>query len=387
MGLSPFSYSARHLLFVPEFPPCDPISDPSQDRPVMDRIDHGEDVLKSVLLPELNFCAKWNPEFAFNGHHCCSKTARTSRKRRRMSCSIQRAKGNYCGEITPEQDEYTRLASSGQLGDILELINQDQGKASDQAYCTVNNGFLAWGRRLIPSEENRISLRAPGRCTDFGTDSMIGMLEWVGRKVKKEYSVPQYQGTHLVVGDISAPRGGCLSGRGGRRGHLSHTTGQDVDVSFLMARVGKSSPLNFHREFDAKQNWQLLKQFFKNPYACIKVIFLDKRLIKKLTQVAQKDEEWSTYRRFIRHMPGHRNHFHIRVGDGPGLPGCVSNPQPELELEDGGDGFELDFLDEVDFVSRSPLLLHRSAASIPAAVDGALSTSSRPSSEAVNVQE
>jgi murein endopeptidase len=239
---------------------------------------------------------------------------------------------------------------AGKLGDILDLISYDIGQKGAQSYCTVNNGFLAWGRRLIPSDVNKIVLRAPQRCTEFGTDPMIGMLEWLGREVARDYSSSEYEDTRLVIGDISAPRGGCLSGRGGRRGHLSHTTGQDVDISFLSAKEGKASPVNFHRQFDAKQNWYLLKKMLNNPYACVKVVFLDRRLISKLAKAAGVDEDWGKYRRFVRHMPGHRNHFHVRVGEGPGAPGCVMDANPDLELEEIGDEPDFDLSEQGDDV-------------------------------------
>lgn len=368
--------------YIPQFPPCSPVSEPAPDRLQLEKLGRGEEEVQAAP-PNLDFCSRWNPEFVFNGHHCCAKTARTSRKRRRLKCSTQRIRGNYCGEITQEQQDYARLASSGQLGDILQRIEQDLGQKGNQAYCTVNNGFLAWGRRLIPSEVNRIALCSPDRCTNFGTDSMVGMLEWVGRQVAQTYRSSDYQKTHLVVGDISAPRGGCLAGRGGRVGHLSHTTGQDVDISFLVAKSGRASPVQFHRDFDAKQNWNFLKQVFKNPFACVKVVFLDQKLIRKLSSVAHQEEEWSRYQRFIRHMPGHKNHFHIRVGEGPGLPGCVPNAQPELELEEDGDGLDLDFLEEDEFVSRPPLLLH---ATTTTAQETSASISRSPS-EVLKVKE
>jgi len=385
MGWGASSYSARQGQYVPEFLPCDPVSESTPD------MANGSDSLQMDPLPQVDFCSKWNPEFAFNGHHCCAKKAASSRKRRKSSCSIERAKGNYCGEITSEQKEYTRLVQSGQVGDVLDLFQMARWRESDQAYCTVNNGFLAWGRRLIPSVRNRIALRSSDRCTEFGTDQMIGMLEWVGRQVGQSYAGSEYQGTRLVIGDISAPRGGCLSGRGGRRGHLSHTTGQDVDVAFLVAKANKSSPVSFHRDFDVKQNWSLLKQIFKNPFACIKVVFLDKRLISKLSTVAHKDQEWSTYQRFIRHMPGHRNHLHVRIGNGPGLPGCAPDAKPEFEQEEQGEDMDLDFLDEEDdYMARSQHLLYGATDASTETTTETVKASRQPSrspSQTVNIQE
>jgi murein endopeptidase len=167
---------------------------------------------------------------------------------------------------------------------------------------------------------------------------MAGMLEWTGRQIAQKYSSSEYKDLHLLLGDISAPRGGCLSGRGGRRGHKSHTTGQDVDVGYLTPRENQASPEGFHRGFDAKTNWWLIKELFKNPYACVKVIFLDRRNIKALSKVAWGDPDWKTFGRYIRHVPGHRDHMHVRIGDGPGKPGCAANT--DQEIEDQLDGEE-----------------------------------------------
>jgi len=306
----------------PQFVPCDPVSDPAESsRPEE---------------PAPAFCADWNPDFSHNGHRCCATYVLTRRKNANK-CAPTRYKTSYCDEMTEEQRRYTDLANAGKLGDVLTLVSSEMGRRGDQAFCSVNNGFLAHGRRLVPSPINRIQLRSPQRCLEFGTDGMVGLLEWVGRQVGKQYSEPAFAGVKLTVGDMSAPRGGCLWGRHGRRGHASHTSGQDADLGFLVAKHGKESPLQFHRQFDAKLNWWLIKQIFKNPFACVKVVFLDQRHINKLVKVAHADEDWLNMRRFIRHMPGHRNHLHLRIGDGPGQPGCTADSKPELETEEFND--------------------------------------------------
>lgn len=308
---------------------------------------------ESPLMPStepgltLAFCAEWDPEFAFRGHQCCKAPMRRSISRRgnRNRCAPARAKASYCDEMTPEQRRYSDLVHSGQGHDVLQLIEQDLAQTSQaalgspkQAFCSVNQGFLAWGRRLIPTEINRIRIRAPQRCVDFGTDPMVAMLEWVGRQIDRKYPRSEYPGVHLLVGDLSAPRGGCLTGRSGRRAHSSHTSGQDADLGFLSAQPGRTSPEFFSRAFDAEANWWLLKQIFGNPYACIKVVFLDRRLIRKVAKVAASDPLWSSYKRFVRHVPRHGNHFHVRVGEFPkkpgDKPGCQSDPELEVLEEE-----------------------------------------------------
>lgn len=325
-----------------EFPPCAPATDSSFD------VNQSDNPETSYFLPKLDFCSRWNPEFTNNGNRCCGRLANGRIRTKKLRCDVHRRYKNYCDEITPEQEDYTRLVYEGRVGDILSLIEREIGLKGEQAYCSVNNGFLAWGRRLIASETNRIRIRSPQRCTEFGTDSMIAMLEWLGRQVNQEFADPDYRKLQLLVGDVSAPRGGCLSGRGGRRGHLSHTNGEDVDLGFLTPQKGRESPPHFHRQFDVKSNSWLVKQIFKNPYACVKVIFLDRKLVRKLDRALQSDAEWLTLRRFVRHMPHHRNHYHVRVGKGPGQPGCVSDAKPELETEEMSD--EFDEINSIDAV-------------------------------------
>ncbi|HLD99573.1 MAG TPA: penicillin-insensitive murein endopeptidase [Bdellovibrionota bacterium] len=306
--------------------------------------------------PTLDFCAEWNPEFPYNGHHCCG-TPKFKRRRRVDRCSWQRRKTSYCGEMTTEQREYADNVASGKLNDVLAYISDQVLRGEEQSYCSVNNGFLARGRKIVPTSSNRIRLRAPFRCVDFGTDAMIGMLEWVGRQVGGQYSAPEYAGVRLIVGDISAPKGGCLPGRVGRRGHASHTTGQDVDLGFLMTRPYKDSIVSFHRQFDPVANWWLAKQLFKNPYACVKVAFLDRSHIRKLAKVARGDPDWEKFGRFIRHVKSHRNHWHVRIGEGPGQPGCTNDAHPELETEDEA---EMDGPDYDNPIDQMPDVIPRS---------------------------
>jgi len=324
---------------VPDFPSCDPVSEFVDD----------SSSLEFDSNADLGFCADWNPDFPYNGHHCCSKVARTrSRRRGRLGakiCPAERFKPSFCDELTAEQELYEKDVSSGRIPDVLHLITEEMGRAGDQSHCSPNNGFLYSGRAIVPTSANRIQLRAPDRCSNFGNDVMVGMIEWLGRQVAKRFAEPPFEKTHLIVGDVSSPHGGCLAGVTSRKGHASHTTGQDADIGFLTPLKEHDSPVQFHKSFDAASNWWMIKEVLKNPYACVKVIFLDKHLIKKLAKQASKEgeaAEWQKYWRFIRHMPGHTNHIHVRGGKFPGQPGCVADAKPELEEEDDNGNIDTD---------------------------------------------
>lgn len=265
----------------------------------------------------------------------CSKAPPPGRRKRAAHCS--KGYQNYCAQISPEQNHYINAVREGKISNVLAHLVHELGRRGDQAKCSVNDGYLVRGRPIVSTPTNRIMMRSPEFCFNFGTDYMAAMIEWLGQEVAKAFSGPAHSGVRLIVGDVTGPKGGCLANRSGRRRHASHTNGQDADLGFLTVREGESSPIQFPYTFDALHNWWLFKKVFKNPYACVKVIFLDRRHISALARVAKGDEDWNALKRFIRHMPGHKNHFHIRIGSGPGRPGCTPGARPELETEEDFD--------------------------------------------------
>jgi murein endopeptidase len=301
--------------------------------------------------PSLDFCSEWNPEFAYRGYRCCSTQvsrtyASTKRARRfvKNSCAPDRIKWTFCDEMTPNQKDYIEDVKSGRIKDVLENIDLSMGRKGNQSFCSTGNGFLVYGRPLLPTEDNRLEFRNLPRCANFGTDPLIGMMEWAGREVKREYFEKEFSDIRLVIGDLSAPRGGCIAGRRGRRAHKSHTGGQDIDLAYFNPRLGHHPEERFTRTFYVASNWWFLKKVFANPYACVKVIFVDKKNIAKLARYAKDDPEWEKLKPFIRHVRGHRDHFHIRVGEGPGVPGCRVDPNLE-EDEDIADFSEVPTLE------------------------------------------
>jgi murein endopeptidase len=305
------------------------------------------DSSESAIDPQI--CADWNPDFGIRGAGCCMTKGRTlaslqtrrGRSRRgrsaRASCSLGRAKASFCDEMTTDQRIYWESVNQGRLAEPLAFLSLEMRKTAQQSFCTVNNGFLAYGLPVIPTDKNRIYLKSGERCLNFGTSRLVAMTEWLGRRVGDHYSAPEYSAVKLVVGHLSAPRGGCITRPGGRRSHASHTSGRDIDLAFFNPRPNLPSATLFGRDFDPESNWWLIQQAFKNPFACVKDVFLDRKLIRKLAQFAGREtpEEWARLSPFIKHVKGHRDHLHFRVGDAAGEAGC------------GGEGLDSDFdLDE-----------------------------------------
>ncbi len=311
--------------------------------------------------PPIDFCSEWNPEFGYRGYRCCSNgavsrglaAAPRGRRGRRVAngCAPNRKKSTFCDEMTGPQREYIAGVKAGRI-DVLENIQKSIGSHGGQAFCSAGNGFLVEGRPLVPTENNRIELRNEARCANFGTDPLVGALEWAGREVKREYHEPEFKEARLIIGDIAAPRGGCISGRGGRRAHKSHTSGVDIDLAYFNPRASHQPEERFTRTFYVASNWWFLKKLFKNPVSCVKIIFVDRGHIRELERYAKDDPEWPKLKRFVRHVRGHRDHFHIRFGSGPGAPGCSGNPDLE-EDEDQSDEAAEGFMVKEDSASEN----------------------------------
>lgn len=125
----------------------------------------------------------------------------------------------------------------------------------------------------------------------------------------------------VVINAISLPRGGRF------RPHRSHQSGRDADIR-LLARPGvKHAPSP--QEVDWMATWRLLSALIATGE--VQYIFLDYSLQKRLYTVARsagvsKQQlaevlQWPREARsnngIVRHSPGHKGHFHVRMKCGP----------------------------------------------------------------------
>jgi hypothetical protein len=168
------------------------------------------------------------------------------------------------------------------------------------------------------SAEAGIHLKRPHLA--FGTKKTIGLLEQVARK----YRARTGGGPKVVVGDISR-RGG-----GGLGGHLSHRTGHDVDVGYVL-RGADASRTHFSGvnadNLDVARTWALVKAFLDTGE--VVYIFMDYAWQKTLYEYARDHgvserelDELFQYPRgrgrshgIVRHWKSHRHHFHVRFRD------------------------------------------------------------------------
>ncbi len=179
-------------------------------------------------------------------------------------------------------------------------------------------GGKARGKRRVSVRlpaSDRLHVKRPKLA--YGTRKTIDLLQ---RAVSRYHR--RYRGApKVVVGDISRQGGGHL------KGHLSHRTGRDVDLGYVL-RGERATQTRFSavtdKTLDLARTWGLLKAFLDTRQ--VVYIFVDYRLQKllydhaKAQGVSQRElDELFQYPHgrgrahgIIRHWPSHRNHFHVR---------------------------------------------------------------------------
>lgn len=167
--------------------------------------------------------------------------------------------------------------------------------------------------QLSPSSE--VHLKRPHLA--FGTKKTVSLLEQVTRRYRARAS----GGPKIVIGDMSRRGGGDLGS------HLSHRSGNDVDVGYVL-RGADASRTHFSGvtddNLDVARTWALLKSFLDTDE--VVYVFMDYGWQKVLYEyardhgVAERElDELFQYPRgrgrshgIVRHWRSHRHHFHVR---------------------------------------------------------------------------
>jgi penicillin-insensitive murein endopeptidase len=189
------------------------------------------------------------------------------------------------------------------------------------------NGCLAGGQQLSLNGEGYQVIRAQ-RNRYYGHRDMIAYLTELARKVDNLGI------GHLLVADISMPRGGRFTS-----GHASHQTGLDADIWLRLpnaplkpeeAANPKPYPVVDVENYRFKQdkwttNHELLLQVAAVDERVAR-IFVHPLIKKQLCEVEWKDRDWL---RKVRPWWGHYYHFHVRLHCPEGEGKCIAqNPPP-----------------------------------------------------------
>ncbi len=155
----------------------------------------------------------------------------------------------------------------------------------------------------------------------YGTKRTVQMLRAAAADVKARWP----DAPKLVVGDLSYKRGGRM------RGHKSHQSGRDADVSYYYrgnVQLPNLYPMTYEL-IDAVKTWHLFKTLIDTGE--VEYIFATRNIQRSLYEYARSigytKEELEPVLQYprpnseregiVRHVSGHDTHFHIRFKCGP----------------------------------------------------------------------
>ena len=173
-----------------------------------------------------------------------------------------------------------------------------------------NAGFLVNGVRMPPGDAWVLSL--PDHA--WGTDETIESLARALNRVAVELP----GGPRAIIGSISAEHGGPLAP------HRSHRTGRDVDVHLFLVhrRPGSWYEPGTAENLDLPRCWAFLEALIVD--SDLDFVLVDQSvqdLLEAYALAAGRDPSWiadvfdgasGPGSDLIKHVPGHRGHFHVR---------------------------------------------------------------------------
>lgn len=202
----------------------------------------------------------------------------------------------------------------------------------------ANGGSLVNARALREGEGLRF---LPGRTLHHGTEELVGLLERVGRQMRRRFRVP------LTVGDLSAACGGRVDR------HRSHQSGRDADLAFFMRRAREGAEpgepvapddyvsfdalgvsVDRRYVFDTARNWSLVEALLTDPAVTVERIFVARAQRAALLRYARgraRPEvfvraQWALYQ--PARVSVHDNHFHVRIACPEGDAMCRAGVRP-----------------------------------------------------------
>ncbi len=215
----------------------------------------------------------------------------------------------------------TFFAFAAEYGPALEgeVIPSGAPSVEDTGTVGCSDEFLSGGE-LLPELPLFYTRHQPD--ASWGSPEMVSLLVETGRHMR--WLLPA--ASPMNIGDISARRGGFLTG------HISHRGGLDADVG-IYSTGGYQNPRGFDRlgdNFDVEANWALISTMLATGH--VDFILLDQSHIARLKkyvlsrglmtqdeveQVFPSARQWE-YTGIIRHAVNHVDHLHVRVlcGDG-----------------------------------------------------------------------
>ena len=206
-----------------------------------------------------------------------------------------------------------------------QKINGDSAKAPSRGPARVigiyANGCIA-GARQLPAHGRGYTVIRPQRNRNWGHPNMVRFVRGFGRWVAGRY------GRVALVADMSAPRGGPISG------HASHEVGLDADIRFVLlkqngvsrayrARPPEVSMLNGAGDTIDRARWsgrQIAMLRYAARHAGVDRIFVNPVIKRALCRQVKGDRGWL---RKVVPWFGHSAHMHVRMKCPADSPQCI----------------------------------------------------------------
>lgn len=213
---------------------------------------------------------------------------------------------------------------------IVEVTNG--GLAAKLAQIRVPAGGISIGRpsrgRLVrgvqlPDRPDLYVKRKPDE--SYGSTHAITQLMAAIVRFRHETDFKR----SIVIGGISRARGGRF------RPHKSHQSGRDIDIRMPLTAAAEGKRHVTANDIDWRATWKLMHAFIANGQ--VEYIFLDyslqKRIYKEARAAGISKEQLATWiqwpqrkpkHHLVRHVEGHKVHFHVRVKCGEQEKHCVT---------------------------------------------------------------
>lgn len=191
------------------------------------------------------------------------------------------------------------------------------------------NGCIAGAKRLSPIGTGYVVLRTQ-RNRHWGHPKLIRFVRGFGRWTRQRY------GQVALIADLSAPRGGPITG------HASHEVGLDVDIRFLLKPRGtvnlryrmdppEISMLTADRRKINRRRWsgrQVAMLRYAAQHPGVDRIFVNPVIKRELCRSVRGDRAWL---RKVVPWFGHHAHMHVRMTCPADSPQCIK----QLKLPPG----------------------------------------------------
>ncbi len=232
--------------------------------------------------------------------------AEVREEQRREALQVKAINNRGKQKVVPAlPDEEEEEGEVSWLDFLAGLPSHSIGKAS--------RGSLSHGR-LLPKKG--VGYRRKNDKAPYGTDESVAIVQWACQEMTRLYpgTVP------VVVGDLSTEAGGKL------RPHSSHQSGRDVDLGYYFTDnrpVGHFMTAT-SENLDVEKTWTFFELLLSTQK--VQYLFVDYRIQRYLFREAerrgwQKNELSRLFEAplgarkkggIIRHIRGHRHHFHVR---------------------------------------------------------------------------